>query len=891
MTLELIHQLFEDQVNRTPDNIAVVMDENTITYRELNKRANRIAHYLIKKEILADQMIGISMRRSIEMITALLGILKAGGAYLPLDPNYPMALLNYIIKDANPSIILGDKAQYSLIATDERFLDFPNLETELLYQPDSNPEEQFSDGNLAYCIYTSGSSGMPKGVLVEHHSVVNFLHSAVMYYQITPADRVLQFASLNFDTSVEEIFPPLISGAALVLRKDDMTDSVQGFLAESDKLKISVLDLPAAFWHELVIYLDETKYKISSFLRLIIIGGERVSPDLLNTWHHLDHGSVLLKNTYGLTECTCVSTCCELVPVERSKFKGHEVTIGNAIENVILYILDANRNPVPEGSPGELYIGGDNLARGYQNLPDLTKERFIKDPVIGGNTRMYKTGDMVLRRTDGSLEYLGRNDDQIKIRGFRIEPGEIESIIFTLKKVKQVIVIKKTDPSGNDHLIAYIVTQSGKTIVKDELWKRLTEKLPAHMIPAFFVFLEELPLSPNNKIDKKSIPEPDWNDLARTASSAPTTETEAMLLDIWEDALGRKGFGVDDDFFEIGGNSILAARVATAVERNTCYPIPMAVLIETPTIRGLAKLVATKGWEPDWQTVVPMRDKGSKPPLFLVHAMWGDILSYRRLVNRIKDNDQPVYGIRARGFDGKAAPFTDLKAMAAYYVAEMKTVQPAGPYYLGGYSFGGTVAFEIAQQLVSKGEQVALLAMLDTVILESLPPDLIPSHLEVLGNEISKYLLAYRKWFGISFEKKIAFLKEATTIIKDWLSAKLLGKRFISPGEIEGKERKTAMPESYRIVHEANSAALKSYIARPYPGKITLFNAHERQWSDLINPVPFWKKMALGGVESYTCSGKHYSLLDEPHVSDLAEKLESVLREKQSQNIKQELWV
>jgi len=881
MTVKIIHQLFEDQVARTPHHIAVVMGDESITFKDLNHRANQIAHYLIKKCIKSDQLVGIRMYRSIQTIAAQLGVLKAGGAYLPLDPKYPPDRLRYIIEDASPKIILNDKNQYSLPISGEEVLNLFSLDNEIVKESESNPDLPFISSHLAYCIYTSGSTGKPKGVLIEHHSVVNFLKSAIVDYKITHSDRVLQFASLNFDTSIEEIFPPLISGATLVLRQDDMTDSMQRFLQECTRFKISILDLPTAFWHELVLYLDESKEMLPDSLRLIIIGGERVSPDLIKTWNRLNQKHVRLDNTYGLTECTCVSTRCELTPEERREFAGREVTIGKAIENTLIYILDNKVNPVAEGITGELFIGGENLARGYLNLPELTRERFLEDPFSSTGKRMYKTGDMVLRRPDGSLEYLGRNDDQIKIWGFRIEPGEIESAILTKRTIKQAIVIKKSDPSGNDHLVAYLKIQPGMKILQDELWKYLAEKLPAHMIPTLFIIVESFPLSPNNKIDKKSLPEPDWNEVTKTINVPPTTKTETLLLKIWEDTLGRKGFGIDDDFFELGGNSILAARMATALERKTQQPIPMAVLVEAQTIRGLAKLLADRGWEPVWQSVIPMQGKGTKPPIFLVHGMWGDILSYRRLVNHIRDEDQPVYGIRAVGFDGKATPFTDLKAMAAFYLREIKNICPAGPYSLGGYSFGGTVAFEMAQQLIANGDQVAVLAMFDTVLLDSLPADLMPTSLEKFGNEFTRTMLVIRKWFRISSERKAERFSDVSVAFWDWIKARLSGKRFISPGEIEGEERKAAMPESFRKVHDANAAADRTYTVRPYSGKVTLFNAQERQWSDLINPLPFWKKMALGGVESINVPGKHYSILDEPYVSVLAEKLEAVLQENQ----------
>lgn len=885
MASMLIHQLFEQQVTQTPDKVAVRHGQQALSFNTLNKTANKIAHYLIKKGIKADQLVGIRMNRSINMIAALLGILKSGGAYLPLDPKYPLSLLKRITEDAKPKIVLIDKDQFSLPIAGEEILDLEKATDEISKEADSNPDVPIKNTNLAYCIYTSGTTGRPKGVLVEHHSVVSFLQSAVKDYQITPLDHLLQFASLNFDTSVEEIYPPLISGAELVLRQEDMTDSMQRFLRDCEEYQLSILDLPTAFWHELVIFLDESREALPKSVRLVIIGGERVSPDILEIWHRMENLGVRLENTYGLTECTCVSTRTVLKAEERMSYPNREVTIGFPIENVKTFILDDSQKAVADGLIGELYIGGGNLARGYLNLPELTLERFMADPFSEKKARMYKTGDIVMKRSDGSLEYLGRSDDQIKIRGFRIEPGEVEAAILENRKIKQAVVIKKTDQSGSDNLVAYLMVKKGVEVSRETIWKDLGDKLPVHMIPVHLVFLETFPLSPNNKIDKNLLPEPNWAEVSVAEYVAPTTETEKMLMEIWEEILGRKGFGIEDDFFEIGGNSILAARVATTLERRTNQSIPLAVFIEAQTIRALAKKLEDTVGQNALQILVPMQAlSGGKPPLFLAHAMWGDILSYRRLVNYLDDEDQPVYGFRAPGFDGVTPPMTNLKAMAAQYVTEVKKIQPSGPYYLGGYSFGGTISYEMAQQLMAGGEKVALLAMIDTVIMESVPPKLMPTRVELLFDRIVKSFLVAGKLITLPSDRKTKRIKETVETVKDWIAAKVSGKKFIPPGFIEGEERKTNMPAYYGKVYEANYEALRGYTAAPYPGTVTLFNARERQWSDLVNPVPFWKKIALGGVESITCSGKHYSILDEPYVQDLAVQFKRVLQEKQSRN-------
>ena len=480
-----IHASFEEQAAKTPGAVALIFDRFEMTYDALNRRANRIARLLIGWGVKRGDLIGLSLPKEPDMLAALLAIMKAGGAYLPLDPVYPAIHLQNILQNAKPKwVISASSICAGLPIAQEKVLCLDSLEEKIAAQSDENPGVKVDPSDLVYCIYTSGSTGKPKGVLVEHHSLVNFVSGAQLYYNIRPDDRMLQFASLNFDTSSEEIFPALCSGAVLALRTPDMLDSIPRFLQRCRDWQLTILDLPTAFWHELVMYLQKSGERLPGSVRLIIIGGERVSPAHLTAWHKLGTDAIHLDNTYGLTECTCVSVRGRLLPEEREEYSKQEASIGKPVDHTRIYILDDNRQAVPAGETGELYIGGEGLARGYLNLPELTAERFLADPFNERpGSRMYKTGDLVRMRPDGSLEYLGRSDEQIKIRGFRIEPAEIESALMQFKHVKDALVIKRSDPSGSEQLLAYLVAQKDGRISEKGI-ARVSENTPAQAYAA-----------------------------------------------------------------------------------------------------------------------------------------------------------------------------------------------------------------------------------------------------------------------------------------------------------------------------------------------------------------------------------------------------------------------
>jgi amino acid adenylation domain-containing protein len=593
-----IHTLLEEQAERTPDAVAVTLEDQQLTYRELNRRANQLAHHLRALGVGPEVLVGICVERSLEMVVGLLGILKAGGGYVPLDPSYPATRLKFILGDARAPVLLTQERLVERLP-DEHGAEVVRLDADwpaIARKAEENVASNATADNIAYVIYTSGSTGQPKGVMIEHRALSSYVAAAIAAYEITVSDRVLQFASLSFDASVEEIFPSLTCGGTLVLRSDRMIDSMQRFVRECTECAISVLDLPTAFWHELVLAFEGEGLTLPPSVRLVIIGGENALAERVAQWHsHTAQTArpARLINTYGPTEATVVATSCELRPGANDDPARDEVPIGRPLGNARIYILDGALNPSPIGVPGELHVGGSGLARGYINRSELTSERFFADPFNDApGARLYKTGDVARWRTDGNIEFVGRVDDQVKIRGFRVEPGEVEAVLVQHPALRGTAVLARMDTSGDERLVAYVVPQRQPAPTARELGGYLKEKLPEYMVPSAFVTLDGLPLTPSGKIDRRSLPAPGQSDIqAENAYAEPRTPVEEQLVEIWEEVLGLERVGIHDDFFELGGHSLLAMRIVARVREVFQVELPLLSLFEEPTIAGLALTV------------------------------------------------------------------------------------------------------------------------------------------------------------------------------------------------------------------------------------------------------------------------------------------------------------
>jgi amino acid adenylation domain-containing protein len=597
-----LHQLFEQQVERTPDAVALVYQEEQLTYAELNARANRLAHHLLGVGVGADSLVGILMGRSLEMVISLLAVLKAGGAYLPLDPAYPAERLSFMIADAGARVLLTKAGEPELVRAKEMVQVGERCECGC-EQRDRNPGAAVDAENLAYVIYTSGSTGLPKGVMIPHRAGSAFILSASEAYAITSTDRVLQFASFSFDTSVEEIFPCLTRGARLVLRTEQMLTTAADFLRQCATLQLSVLDLPTSYWHQLTAQMSEEALAVPPGVRLVIIGGESAAREPVLQWQQSVQSSVRLVNTYGPTEATVVATVGELA----TEVAELGVAIGRGLPHVKCYVLDEEMKPVPIGVKGELYVGGEGVGRGYFGRAELTADRFVPDPYTSGSSwggeRLYRTGDEVRWRESGELEFVGRVDNQVKVRGYRIELGEVEAVLSRQQAVQECAVALREEAAGEKRLIGYVVTED--TTDLDHLREQLRAQLPDYMVPSVLVKIADLPRLPNGKVNRRALAA---LEVTRTESQrlfvAPRTPLEEELAAIWQQLLKVEQVGVYDNFFNLGGHSLLLTQLVSRIRSAFRIDLQLRELFSAPTLEENVKLIALKQIEQEDAAVV-----------------------------------------------------------------------------------------------------------------------------------------------------------------------------------------------------------------------------------------------------------------------------------------------
>ena len=878
---ECFHQLFEIQVRETPDAIALVFNEQQLTYRELNIRSNQLAHRLQKLGIVPDRLVGIWIERSPEMIIAILGILKAGGAYLPLDPSVPQERLNFMLADAQVSLLLTSSNSI------DRFEDFsyPIIDIDKDWSiigqySQENPTICVTLDNLAYVIYTSGSTGQPKGVAIEHRGLSNLAQAQIEVFNIQPSHQILQFASLSFDASIFEIVMALRSGATLCLADRESLLTGQPLLELLRDRAITHVTLPPAV-------LAVLPLASLPALQTIICAGESCSEDIVKKWWKPQRR---FFNAYGLTEVTVCSTIAEI------KSTSEQLSIGRPISNTQTYILDNHLQPVPIGINGELYIGGDGLGRGYINRPELTAEHFIANPFDARQgARLYKTGDLARYRSNGEIEFLGRSDDLVKIRGFRIELSEIETAIGRYPNVRTVVVIDRENIYGDKYLIAYIVPNIETPNFIAPLRKFLTDKLPEYMMPKAFLILDALPLTASGKIDRRALIElePQYTSLTKEFI-APRNPTESTLAQIWAEVLNIDRVGIYDNFFDLGGDSLLTVRLLQQISARLNYELPLASLFLNPTIESLATALSTPADTLPRSPLVAIQPDGSNPAFFCIHPIFGVVFPYYELAAQLGKN-QPFYGLQPIGLDGKRPPLTRIEDMAAHYIEALRSVQPHGPYYLGGWSFGGWVAFEMAQQLQQAGEDVALLAVLDT-----LAP--IPGHVS-LGHGLKFILTTASRYIWPFFLDYvyliIAIVKQQINSLIDrfpnfkkiwhysgWESlmrAKSQQNATVNPSK-ESQLRilsELAIVPMLRVFY-ANSQAVLDYLPQAYSSRINLFRTKAQSSIGKDDPSLSWDRLAEGGTEIHHLPGNHLTMLRKPHIQVLAAQLKACIEKAQN---------
>jgi acetyl-CoA acetyltransferase family protein len=582
-----IHQLFEQQVETTPDAVAVIFGNESMSYRDLNVRANRLANHLREQGVGPEVRVGLLAERSFDMIAGILAIVKAGGAYVPIDPAYPADRMSFILSDANIPILLAQR----------HLAEKPGPHSaQMILIGEAGPADAHNPANTAYpesnavILYTSGSTGKPKGVVVQHRSLVNYVESAIASYELTAGDRVLQFASIGFDTSAEEIFCSLSCGAALVLRTEDMLDSTTHFLERCREAGVSMLTLPTAYWHQLTASMSDSDWELAGNVRLWIGGGESMLPQNVQEWQRRLGKRVRLINSYGPTEATIACTGYEVTEAEDLS----QVPIGRPLTNAEVYILDKYLQPVPAGVYGELCIGGAGLTRGYLNRPRSTAEKFIPNPFNGTGERLYRTGDVARFLSDGNLEYFGRSDHQVKIRGFRIEIGEIEAVLGRHPALRESAVVVR-EIGSEKRLVAYVVPHASPGPSTSELREFVKAHVPEYMVPSIFMMLERLPLTPSGKINRKALPPPDQSRPELAAKMVPPrNEVEQTLAEIWQSVLGLEKVGIYDSFFELGGDSILSIQVVSRASQKGLRLTPKQIFLNQ-TIAELALVVETAG--------------------------------------------------------------------------------------------------------------------------------------------------------------------------------------------------------------------------------------------------------------------------------------------------------
>ncbi|MBD2798088.1 amino acid adenylation domain-containing protein, partial [Xenorhabdus sp. 18] len=593
----LIHQLFEQQAEQTPDATALEFGDSQLSYAELNRHANQLAHHLIASGVRPDDRIAICAERSLELIIGLYAILKAGAGYIPLDPEYPAERLAYQLSDSKPVLLLTQQhlqARLPIQDTPVWLLDDETHRNQVVKQPNHNPDARqmgLQPHHLAYIIYTSGSTGQPKGVMLEHRNVVNFIHAQHQTSEPKCGDRILQFATIAFDTSVSDIFPTLASGATLVLRPPHIRIPDMTFVTFLREQKITIIDMPTAFWHHWVQEMMAGRSGFSPYLHTIIVGGEKAEHRHLLSWlSSPETQSCRWINSYGPTETTVIATTL-IVDNRQVPYSGDNIPIGRPLPNTRIYILDTQGQPVPIGVGGEIHIAGAGVARGYLNRPDLTAEKFVADPFSEhADARMYKTGDLGRWLPNGMIEYLGRNDFQVKIRGFRIEMGEIEAQLAACEGVSDTVVIAREEETGDKRLVAYLIPQTGSTLNPAELRKQLSTRLMEHMLPSAFVILDAFPLSANGKLDRKALPEPDRSAIVSREYEAPQGETEQKLAAIWQLLLNVEQVGRQDNFFELGGHSLLVVNLIEQL-RSHGLSLDVSTVFAAPTLAAMSALI------------------------------------------------------------------------------------------------------------------------------------------------------------------------------------------------------------------------------------------------------------------------------------------------------------
>ncbi len=719
-----LQQRFEEQARQRPQAVALILDEQRLSYGELNARANRLAHCLIARGVGADVPVGLALERSLDMLVGLLAILKAGGAYLPLDPAAPEERLAHILDDSGVRLLLTQghllerlprQAGVEVLAIDGLVLDG---------YAESDPLPTLSADNLAYVIYTSGSTGKPKGTLLTHRNALRLFSATEAWFGFDERDVWTLFHSYAFDFSVWEIFGALLYGGRLVIVPQWVSRSPEDFYRLLCREGVTVLNqTPSAFKQLMAVACSADMATQQPALRYVIFGGEALDLQSLRPWfQRFGDRQPQLVNMYGITETTVHVT---YRPVSEADLEGGLVSpIGGTIPDLSWYILDRDLNPVPRGAVGELYIGRAGLARGYLRRPGLSATRFVPNPFPGGaGERLYRTGDLARFQADGNIEYIGRIDHQVKVRGFRIELGEIEAALAGLAGVRDAVVLAH-DGVGGTQLAGYVVADSAEDAerLRESLRESLKRHLPDYMVPAHLMLLERMPLTVNGKLDRQALPQPDAS-LSQQAYRAPGSELEQRIAAIWAEILGVERVGLDDNFFELGGHSLLLLMLKERIGDTCQATLSISQLMTHASVAEQAACIEGQARE---SLLVPLNGRREGSPLFMFHPSFGSVHCYKTLAMALRDR-HPVKGVVCRALLGAGREVPEWDDMVAEYAEQLLQEHPEGVFNLAGWSLGGNLAMDVAARLEQRGRQVAFVGWIDAPA---------PVRVEAFWNEI-----------------------------------------------------------------------------------------------------------------------------------------------------------
>jgi amino acid adenylation domain-containing protein len=828
-----LHHLFEQRAQRSPNAVAVVLGAEEITYRALNEKANRLANYLRKRGIDTESLIGIYLERSIDMVVALLAVLKAGGSYVPLDPAYPPERIGFILEDAGVAVLMSESTLLGALAPEHKnnAIALDAFATEIAKESQQAPVVNMKSENLAYVLYTSGSTGKPKGVQITHRNLVNFLCSMQREPGLTAKDVLVGVTTLSFDIAGLEIYLPLISGARLLLASRAEASDGRLLLGLLERKRPTIMQATPATWHMLI----EAGWQGNAKLKALC-GGEALPADLAE---QLLPRCRELWNMYGPTETTIWSS------VYRVQSAMPTTPIGKPIANTTFYVLDAQLQPVPIGVGGELYIGGHGVARGYYHRPELTAEKFVVDPFAAdASARMYRTGDVARYLADGNVQYLGRTDFQVKIRGFRIELGEIETVLAKHPAVQQAIVAARVDSPGDKRLVAYVVPQGGQHLGVSEMRAQVKHSLPDYMVPSVFVELDALPLTPNGKVDRKALAKREIEAFTSGAVVEARDPLEKQLLEVWKAILRTPNVGITDNFFHLGGHSLMAARLLAEVEKTVGRNIPLAALFRGPTVESMAKLLR-EGTESNPDPIIMQIQAGRSVPFFAVVAPGREAIGYAALAQAMGP-EQTFYKLQSHRPEPPDTPvmLSDMKGLARHYIQAMRSVQPKGPYFLGGMCAGTHIGEQMVLQLEAEGEQVALFAILDTWVRQ---------------NSQVRW-----KWQVYYYRKR------------------LRGLLNLSIGQQVKVVREVMSRKLRRIAHPLTKPPQTSWGKLFWPGNdftpptfrapIALFKRPRQPFYYVKDEAMGWATRTLSQLEIHRIASPHH-MLREPYVRELAKRL------------------